>query len=215
MISEKTISRLTNYQTLLRAQQNLGTVHIFSHQLAELARVTPAQVRRDLMVIGYTGNPRTGYHVGDLQESLMQFFAFSTGIPTVLVGVGSLGRALLSYFMTGRSNIRILAAYDSDPTKTGRSISGCRVHPMSRLRETIAELTVTCGLITVPGPEAQKVAEALISAGIHGLVNFAPVRLKVPPTVFVENLDVTSSIEKAAFFARSFSLKAQEENAHE
>jgi len=211
MISEKTISRLTSYQTLLRQQQAVGTTQLFSHQLAELARVTPAQVRRDLMVIGYTGNPRTGYHVGDLQESLMQFFAFSTGIPTVLVGVGSLGRALLSYFMTGRSNIRILAAYDSDAAKTGRSISGCRVHPVARLRETIAELTVTCGLITVPGPEAQKVAEALIGAGIHGLVNFAPVRLKVPPTVFVENLDVTSSIEKAAFFARSYNLKAQEE----
>jgi redox-sensing transcriptional repressor len=136
----------------------------------------------------------------------MQFFASSTGIPTVLVGVGSLGRALLSYFMTGRSNIRILAAFDADPAKTGRSISGCRVHPMTRLQETVRDLTVNCGLITVPGPEAQKVVDALITAGIHGFVNFAPVRLKVPPTVFVENLDVTSSIEKAAFFARNLGL---------
>ena len=215
MVSEKTISRLTNYQTLLRQQQLLGTTHLFSHQLADLARVTPAQVRRDLMVIGYTGNPRTGYHVGDLQESLMQFFAFSSGIPTALVGVGSLGRALLSYFMTGWSNIRIAAAFDHDPAKSGRTISGCRVHPMDRLAEVLAGVEVTCGLITVPGSEAQKVADALVAAGVHGLVNFAQVRLKVPPTVFVETLDVTSSIEKAAFFARSFARKGQEELSHE
>ncbi len=215
MVSEKTISRLTNYQTLLRLQQAQGRTHLFSHQLADLARVTPAQVRRDLMVIGYTGNPRTGYHVGDLQDSLMQFFAFSTGIPTALVGVGSLGRALLSYFMSGRSNIRILAAFDNDPGKTGRVLSGCRIHPMNRLRETLAETTVSCALVTVPGGEAQKVTDALVGAGVHGIVNFAPVRLKVPPTVFVENLDVTSSIEKAAFFARNYSLKTQEETNHE
>jgi redox-sensing transcriptional repressor len=215
MVSEKTISRLTNYQTLLRLQQAQGRTHLFSHQLADLARVTPAQVRRDLMVIGYTGNPRTGYHVGDLQDSLMQFFAFSTGIPTALVGVGSLGRALLSYFMTGRSNIRILAAFDNDPTKAGRILSGCRIHPMTRLRDTLSEVTVSCALVTVPGAEAQKVTDALVGAGVHGIVNFAPVRLKVPPTVFVENLDVTSSIEKAAFFARNYSLKTQEETNHE
>lgn len=215
MVSEKTISRLTNYQTLLRLQQAQGRTHLFSHQLADLARVTPAQVRRDLMVIGYTGNPRTGYHVDDLQESLMQFFAFSSGIPTALVGVGSLGRALLSYFMTGRSNIRVLAAFDNDPVKAGRILSGCRIHPMTRLRDTLSEVTISCALLTVPGSEAQKVTDALVGAGVHGIVNFAPVRLKVPPTVFVENLDVTSSIEKAAFFARNFSVKLQEESNHE
>ncbi len=214
MISERTVSRLTNYQALLRQLENQGTVNVFSHQLAELAGVTPAQVRRDLMVIGYTGNPRTGYHVSELQQGLMKFFAFSNGIEAILVGVGSLGRALLSYFMTGRSNIRVVAAFDTDPQKTDRIISGCRVHPMTRLRETLPRLDIQCALITVPGEEAQKTVDALIAAGIRGFVNFAPTRLKVPGSVYVEYLDVTSSIEKAAFFARRNESGIMEGKSH-
>lgn len=208
MVSQKTVSRLTTCRQLLRQLAASGATHVFSHQLAELARSSAAQVRRDLMVLNAYGNPRTGYMIDELQQSIDDYLAFSHGISTVLIGAGSLGRALLSYFMAGRSNIRIVAAFDVDPRKTGRVISGCRVHPIEELPQ-FSGRDIHCALLAVPGSEAQKIADLLVKTGIPSIVNFAPVRLKVPPTVFVEDLDVTSSIEKAAFFGRHLP-KAQE-----
>ncbi len=209
MVSEKTVSRLTTYRSLLRQLAATGATHVFSHQLADMARSTAAQVRRDLMVLNAYGNPRTGYLIEELQQSIDDYLSFSKGITTILVGVGSLGRALLAYFMTGRSHIRIVAAFDADPQKAGRTISGCRVYPPEELFQQVAGKNVHCALLAVPGSEAQKTADQLVKAGIPSIVNFAPVRIKVPPTVFVEDLDVTSSIEKAAFFGRHLP-KAQE-----
>jgi redox-sensing transcriptional repressor len=144
-----------------------------------------------------------------LQQSIDDYLAFSHGIETILIGVGSLGRALLSYFMTGRSNIRIVAAFDTDPRKAGRIIGGCRVYLPEELPQQTAGGNIHCALLAVPGSEAQKTADLLVKARIPSILNFAPIRLKVPPTVFVEDLDVTSSIEKAAFFGRHMS-KEQE-----
>mgnify|MGYP005837471557 CR=1 FL=1 len=209
MVSVKTVSRLTLYRQLLRQLATSGATHVFSHQLADLARSSAAQVRRDLMVLKAYGNPRTGYLIDELQKNIDDYLAFSQGITTILIGVGSLGRALLAYFMTGRSNIRIVAAFDSDPRKAGRIMSGCRVYlPEELLQQTVGQ-NIHCALLAVPGSEAQKTADLLVKTEIPSIVNFAPVRIKVPPTVFVEDLDVTSSIEKAAFFGRHMT-KTQE-----
>jgi len=179
-----------------------GVRNVYSHQLARLACGTPAQVRRDLMVVGYRGSPVSGYDVPRLLESLRECLDAPGGQGVALVGVGNLGKAILSYFRGRRPNLEIVAAFDNDPAKTSRVIHGCRCWPMESLEEVVSSRKVRTAVITVPAASAQAVAEALARAGVTGLLNFAPVRLRVPAKVHVDDMDMSIALEKVAYFAR-------------
>ncbi|MFB3893814.1 MAG: redox-sensing transcriptional repressor Rex [Phycisphaerae bacterium] len=200
--SDRTIGRLSLYRRLLHNLQAEGVANTFSHQLAHLAGVTPAQVRRDLMAIGYSGTTKRGYEVPELATSIGQFLDVAHGQGVALVGVGNLGRAILSYFAGRRPNLAIEAAFDTDPYKFNRVIHGCHCYSMDELPRIIKEQDIRVAIITVPAGAAQHVADALVAAGVRGIVNFAPTRLRVPPPTYVEDIDMTVSLEKVAFFAR-------------
>ena len=200
--SDRTIGRLSLYRRLLSSLLADGIKNTFSHQLAALAGVTAAQVRRDLMVIGYSGTTKRGYQVQELIGSIAQFLDAPSGQAVALVGVGNLGRAILSYFAGRRPHLSIVAAFDNDPQKTGRVIHGCHCYGLDDLPAVVAREDIHVGVITVPAMAAQAVAEMLVGAGARGLLNFAPVRLRVPHHTFVEDIDMTMSLEKVAFFAR-------------
>ena len=202
MISDKTIGRLSLYRRLLHMLLAEGAQNVFSHELAAMARGTAAQVRRDLMVTGFSGSPTRGYEIRGLVESIGRFLDGSTSQHVSLVGIGNLGQAILAYFSGRRPRLSIVAAFDNDPAKVNRAIHGCRCHPVERLETVTREKAVRIGIITVPAEAAQDTAERLCHAGVRGILNFAPVRLAVPREVYVENLDVTMVLEKVAFFAR-------------
>lgn len=202
MISDRTIGRLSLYRRLLRDLLADGEKNIFSHQLAAMAGGTAAQVRRDIMAIGYSGSPVHGYDIERLLTSIGQFLDASQTQNVALVGVGNLGRALLAYFVGRHPTLSVVAAFDNDPAKANRVIHGCRCYPLDDLKSLVKEQDIRLGIIAVPAPEAQGVANALCQAGVRGLLNFAPLRLWVPEHVYVENLDVTMSLEKVAYFAR-------------
>jgi redox-sensing transcriptional repressor len=179
-----------------------GATQIFSHQLAKLAGATAAQVRRDLMVVSLAGSPRHGYDIVALTEAITAFLLGGPqGRNAVLVGLGRLGRAMLSYFVSRRPGLSIVAAFDTDPAKVGRVVEGCRSYPLEELDARVAEIGTPVGIVAVPAEEAQGVADLLVRAGITGIANFAPISLDVPPHVFVENVDLTMSLEKVAYFA--------------
>jgi redox-sensing transcriptional repressor len=170
--------------------------------MAAIAGTTAAQVRRDWMVIGYSGSPAHGYDVSDLIAAIGQFLDSSVEQRVALVGIGNLGRAVLVYFTGRRPKLSIVAAFDTDPHKVNRVIHSCRCYPMEQLKEVIAGSDIKVAIIAVPAAEAQNVAESLVAGGIRGILNFAPVPLYVPPGIFVENIDFTMSLEKVAYFAR-------------
>lgn len=201
-ISERTIARLSLYRRILNVLQTEGVGHIFSRELAVLAGRTAAQVRRDLMVLGSTGSPSRGYDVAALIQSLRAFLDKPGGQTVALVGVGNLGKALLTHFTGRRPNLTISVAFDSDPLKANRSINACRVWPMDHLAEVLTAKDVDVAIIAVPPKAAQAVTDRLVAAGVRGILNFAPVRLRVPEGVHVEDLDMTVSLEKVAYFAR-------------
>lgn len=209
-VSSRTIGRLSLYRRLLMGLLATGAKNIFSHQLAGRAGCTAAQVRRDLMVVGYTGSPNRGYDVLELVNSIGSFLDHPRGEGTVLVGVGNLGRAILSYFSGRRPKLSIVAAFDNDPTKANRIIQGCRIYPMDDLEKIIREQDIRVGIITVPAGEAQAVADLMGRAGVQGLLNFAPIPLRVPPNVYVEDLDMTMALEKVAYFARNGAIEKGE-----
>ena len=179
-----------------------GAKQLFSHQLAKLAGATAAQVRRDLMVVNLVGSPRHGYDIAALAGAIAAYLhGGQEGRRAVLVGLGRLGRAMLSYFVSHRPGLSIVAAFDTDPAKVGHIVEGCRSYPLDELTARVTELGVPVAIVAVPADAAQGVADVLVRAGVTGIANFAPVSLDVPPTVFVENIDLTVSLEKVAYFA--------------
>lgn len=200
--SNKTVGRLSLYRRLLNELIAKDVSSVYSHQLAAMAQVTPAQVRRDIMAIGYTGTPAHGYDVEELIQSIRSFLDEPEGLGVALVGVGNLGRAILAYFVGRRPKLSIVAAFDADPEMTGRVIHGCRCYPMEQLEEVARKMDIRVGIIAVPASEAQAVADQLSRAGVNGILNFAPVGLHVPPSTHVENNDITMSLEIVAYYSR-------------
>lgn len=202
MISAKTIGRLSLYRRLLLQLAADGVKYIYSHDLAAEAGVSAAQVRRDIMYIGYSGNPNRGYDAQELIQSIGNFFDAPDVQNIAIVGVGNLGRAIMAYFTGRREKLHIAAVFDSDPDKYGRVIHGYRCYDVEMLPQVANELNITIGAICVPAAVAQKVADKLVLAGIGGILNFAPVPLHVPSDIYVENIDMTMAMEKVAYFAR-------------
>ncbi len=203
MTSKKTVERLSLYRRFLNNLDEDGVDSIYSHKLASMCSVTAAIVRRDLMSVGYYGNPKHGYQIKGLIKCIDKFFYTKTARKILLIGIGNLGRALLAYFSKGRSHLNITAAFDKDQTKTNRIICNTPAYHTSELEKVIKEKGLKTGIINVPDIEAQKVAEQLVENGITSILNFAPIRLKVPKNVFVENVDITMLLEKAVYFSKS------------
>ena len=200
-IPEKTIERLALYRRLLSGLKEKGLEHIYSHQLAEFISNTPAQIRRDIMLIGYVANSKKGYTIDDLLERIDTVLSNNSDSRIALVGIGNLGRAILAYFNQQHSALRIVAAFDIEESRVNRVISGCRCYPMRMLKEKMEKEKITLGIITVPGQSAQEVADNLSASGIKGILNFAPVPVKVPEDVYADRIDITTAIEKVAYFA--------------
>ncbi len=202
MISGKTVARLSLYRRILYSLRQEGEQNVFSHKLATMASGTAAQVRRDMMAIGYSGSPTRGYDVDELIKSIARFLDAPEGQHVALVGVGHLGQAILSYFPGRRPKLSIVAAFDADADRMGNSIHGCPCYPMEKLESVVKGLKIEIGILTVPAKAAQEVAERLCGAGVRGLLNFTPVRLQLPEGVDVEDYDITMCLEKVAYFAR-------------
>lgn len=202
MVSDKTVARLSLYRRLLSDLLNQGIRNVYSHQLASAAGVTAAQVRRDMMAVGYSGTPVRGYSVPDLIDSIGNLLDSAQCHAAALVGLGNLGRAITAYFAGRRPKLSIVAAFDNDPYKVGRIINGVECFHTNDLSSIVEQRNIRVSILTVPASEAQQVVDMLVHAGVKGLLNFAPVRLRVPADVYVENMDMAVSLEKVAFFAR-------------
>jgi redox-sensing transcriptional repressor len=202
MISDKTIGRLSLYRRTIQKMLAEGRGFVYSHEIATACGVTPAQVRRDLMPTGFTGSPNKGYSIAGLLQSLGNLLDDPEEQRVALVGLGNLGRAILAYFTGRRPNLSIVAAFDQDPLKINRVIHGCRCHSMEDLGAVVKAQRVEVAILAVPANAAQAIAEQLINSGVRGILNFAPISLRVSPEVYVEDLDMAISLERVAYFAR-------------
>lgn len=201
-VSEIVVVRLIRYRTILRQLAILGTRFVFSHELAAQAGVTAEQLRRDLMGIRYEGSPSRGYEVAALEERLGAFLDPPAQQKVALAGVGNLGRALFAYFLGRRPLIEIVAAFDVEPSKINRVVSGCPSYHISEAPQVVPAMGIDVAIIAVPAAAAQTVADLLVEAGVKSFLNFADVPLRVSSDVFVEHIDIGVSLEKVAFFAR-------------
>jgi redox-sensing transcriptional repressor len=202
----RTIGRLSLYWRTLGDLPPDHASHIHSHDLASKCRLTAAQVRRDLMVLGYTGTPAQGYEVSRLRQHIGRFVFPSSEQKAAIAGVGNIGRALLKFFSGRRPALKIVASFEVNSEKYGRLIQGCPCHSIENAGSVIREQAITVGIIAVPDSEAQYVASVFVEAGVRGVLNFARTPLFVPPGVYVEDIDLAMSMDRVAYFARQ-SLK--------
>jgi len=202
----KTVERLSEYRRTLLACLAENRNFIFSHDLAARLHITAVQVRRDLMLIGYTSVHRKGYDVKELIETISRIIDSGEGMNVAIIGIGNLGRALASYFKGKRSKLNLVASFDTDPQKINKVISGVRCYPYDELGKIIIELKIEIAILTVPADFAKEIAEEAVRAGIKGILNFTTVPLNVPSDVYLEEYDMITWIEKVAYFVKENKL---------
>ena len=200
-IPEACVGRLSLY---VRELSRLGARRIgfvSSRRLAQQLGLTDAQVRRDLSYFGQFGTSGRGYEVQRLHDRLSAILGVSGRMWNVaLAGVGNLGSALLAYRGFQERGFIFRAAVDIDPQKVGRTLRGLVVSSADRLAELIKEREIHIGVIAVPVEGAQEVCDQFVEGGVRAIVNFAPVRLEVPSTIWLRAVDLAIELETLTFY---------------
>lgn len=199
-IPAPTARRLSRYLRLLQARLAEGASgRVSSRELAEAAGVVDAQVRKDLASVGAAGQPGVGYRLQDLTGRLRAAMGLDQSWKAVLVGAGNIGRALLAYPRFAEEGFEIVAVFDRASSVVGRKVAGHAVQPMAALTEGVRRSGAQLGIVAVPPDEAQQVADALVRAGVRGVLNFAPTGLRLAASVPVVAVDFTEALERLAF----------------
>ncbi len=202
-LPDKTVERLSQYRRNLLICDSKGKEHIFSHEIANIHHITPVQVRRDIMLIGYTGTLRKGYNVRELVALIGEILDKQGGQNVAIIGAGNLGRALMKYFKDRREKLSVVAAFDTNTEKVGTSYAGIEVFAIDQLKQIIKEKDISIGIISVPVGEAANVANLLVEAKIKGILNYSPRPVNVPDEIYLEEYDMVTSLEKVAYFAKN------------
>lgn len=196
------VGRLSLYLRRLEELLHEGVAKVSSSQLGEALGITDAQVRKDLAHLGNLGHPGIGYPTQELIAAIRRALGIDREWAVALVGVGNLARALLRYRGFAQRGFRIVAMFDSDPGKIGQRVEGVEIHSPAQMAEVIRATGADLGLLTVPSEAAQAVADTLVSTGIRGILNFAPVVLRLPFHVSLVSVDLTVQLEQLAFLVQ-------------
>jgi redox-sensing transcriptional repressor len=193
---------LSRYKNALNRLKALNFVRVFSDNLADAAGVTAAQVRKDFSLFGITGNRRGGYKVDELTDQLNRILGKDQLQEVIVIGMGNIGRALLHYGGLEKSGIRIVAGFDIDPAKFAPEAQP-PVLPLDDMLEFVQKRELVLGVLAVPDYAAQQVLELMLSAGIKGVLNFAPICLKAPEGCVVNNINLESELENLIYFVNA------------
>ena len=207
IIPQKTIERLSEYRRTLLMCHRQGITHVFSHVLAGIHGITAVQVRRDLMLIGFSSDTKKGYDVKVLIDFINNILYRENDINIAVIGMGHLGQAITKYFNGKRLKLRITAAFDIDPAKVGHTIDDIPCYDMSEFEEVVSANDISIVVVSSPTKVAADLVVPIINAGIKGVLNFTSAPLNFPQGIVVENYDITTVLEKVAYF-----VKANEES---
>lgn len=205
----RTLQRLPLFLKYLRSLPKDGATNISATTIADALGLNDVQVRKDLASVSSGGRPRIGYITRDLIYDIEQFLGYSDLRSAVLVGAGDLGRALLSYKGFAEYGLDIVAAFDVAQSVIGTDINGKPVLPDEKLRDLCVRMKIRIGIITVPASEAQAVCDMLVDSGILAVWNFAPVSLKVPGHVLVQNENMACSLAVLSKYLTKQLLESQ------
>ncbi|MFQ5933331.1 MAG: redox-sensing transcriptional repressor Rex [Dehalococcoidia bacterium] len=201
-IPEVVILRLPLYLRALTQLKENGLEVVSSHALGEKLQITPAQIRKDLSYFGRFGKQGRGYNVGYLLSELRSIMGLNQEWKAALVGVGRLGRAIISYPGFAREGFHVVAVFDTAPDLVGTRVNGKAVRDMSELDQVIKEEAIHIGIVAVPEQHAQGVVDQLVRCGVKGILNYAPCSPQVPEGVWVRNVDPVLALQTLTFHLR-------------
>jgi redox-sensing transcriptional repressor len=188
------VRRLPMYLRLLKTLEVRGRDVVSCTHIARELGLVESQVRKDLAMTGIVGKPKVGYHIQPLIDSIEEFLGWKNSRDAFVVGAGSLGTALMGYEGFKEYGLNLLAAFDTDPEKIGRSIHGREVFALEKLPDLARRMHVMIAVLAVPAKVAQDVTTLLVLSGIRAIWNYAPVNLEVPESVIVENMNLSASL---------------------
>jgi redox-sensing transcriptional repressor len=197
--SRASAARLSLYLRCLEGWRRDGRATTSSRDLAAALGVGAAQVRKDLSYLGGLGRRGVGYKVADLAGAIRVALGIDRDWSAVIVGAGNLGRALLRYRGFPERGFRLVGLFDSDARKVGQRVEGLPVESVGDLGRRLKALRAELGIVAVPWESAQEVGQALAEGGVRGILNFAPVVLRLPAGIAVVNVDLTIQLEQLAF----------------
>lgn len=203
MITNKnSVIRLSRYKNALYRLQSMGFVKVFSDNLADAVGGTSSQVRKDFSLFGITGSKRGGYQIDELIVRLNEILGKNVTQKVVVVGAGHIGTALLQYSGFVKEGLAIAAAFDIDPARYNKE-GAVPILPMEELKEFVRTHGIKIGIIAVPDVAAQQALDMMASGGIKGVLNFAPIRLRAPEGVVVNNVNLVSELENVVYFVNT------------
>ena len=198
-VIKNSLKRIFLYRACLVRLKLMGVERVYSYTLANETGVTSDQVRKDFSEFKITGNKRGGYNIDELLEKMESIFHRNQDHNIVLIGMGNMGLALSKYSRFVQRNMNIVATFDIDPFKQ-KQRSDIPVYSINRLKEIIERFRVKVAIIAVPEISAQEVADELVRHGIKGIVNFAPVLLRMPPDVVINNVNLCDELESVIYY---------------
>ncbi len=201
-IPEKTVERLSEYRRTLLDCHRQGITHIFSHVLAGIHGITAVQVRRDLMLIGFSSDTKKGYDVEVLIDFIGGILDPSKPLNIAVIGMGHMGQAITRYFNGKRLKLKIVASFDVDPRKVGTSFDEIPCIHMDDFERTVEGLDINIVVLSCPTRVAPETVVPIVNAGIKGVLNFTSTPLSFPKGIVVENYDITTLLEKVAYFVK-------------
>jgi redox-sensing transcriptional repressor len=199
-IPRKTVYRLSTYLRCLAPLREKEIQTVSSEALAKVAGVKPTQLRKDLAYFGTFGTRGLGYDVVELSRRIADELGTSRLQPVILIGLGNLGMALLSYRGFEKEGFEILAAFDAEPNRRRDKEIKQPIYGMDKLGEFVREHEVKMAILTVPAEAAQEVANSLVHCGVLGVLNFSPIVLHVPEEVMVNNVNLAIELENLSYF---------------
>ena len=199
-VPEVVIQRLPLYVRALTQFAGSGDDGISSEQLGQRLQMTPAQIRKDLSYFGRFGKQGRGYSVASLEQRLRSILGLNRAWNTMVIGMGRLGRAVVSYPGFAPEGFNIVAAFDADDSIVGETVSGLDIQSISDLAKTVKEKDIKIGIVTVPIEHAQEVIDTLVDAGIKSILNYAPLSPKVPEGVTVRGIDPVLSLQSMTYY---------------
>jgi redox-sensing transcriptional repressor len=198
-----TLERLATYLRYLIDLEQSQVETISSAEVERQTGINAAQFRKDLSYFGEFGKPGVGYNVIDLQNRIARILKIDKEQKMILVGAGNLGSALVGYPGLKEHRFNLVAVFDNNVGKIGRPLWGLEIQDVTKIKEQNATLQARIAILAVPAVAAQKVADLLIEAGIHAVLNFAPLLLRVPPHVHVRNVSFLQELAVLSYHLSS------------
>jgi redox-sensing transcriptional repressor len=205
-VPEVVIDRLPVYARTLALLEAHGRQVVSSRELGDELGVTPAQIRKDLSYFGRFGKQGRGYNVQRLAGELKRILGLEQEWRMVLVGVGNLGRAILSYRGFAPEGFKIIAAFDTHSDAVGRVVGGIRVYNSKNLPQFLKNTPADIGIVAVSAGAAQEVADVLVQCGVKGILNYAPVALRVPEGTQIKDIEPVLALQSMTYYLKGLSL---------